>query len=50
MYGYLSSIPDGNHFCYLLEKAADTLKFMFCVKDLYENAAELSVWIDENLE
>ena len=50
MYVYLSSTSDRNHFRYLLEKAADTLKFMFCVKDLYGDAAELSIWIDENLE
>jgi hypothetical protein len=50
MYVYLSSIRDRNDFHYFLEKAADTLKFTFSVKDLYANAAELFIWIDENLE
>jgi hypothetical protein len=50
MYVYLPSILDRVHFRYLLEKDADTLKFMFSVKDLYANAAELYIWIDENLE
>ncbi|CAF1268279.1 unnamed protein product [Rotaria sordida] len=50
MYVYLSSISDRNYFRYSLEKAADTLKFIFCVKDLYGDAAELFIWIDENLE
>ena len=50
MYVYLSSIPDRKHFHYFLKNAANTLKFMLSVKDLYANAAELSVWIDENLE